>query len=191
LGEGTDCRLIEMRASASPRGLSRLNTRRPAARGPVVAICATRVDGFRSLQYAASSAVWSFLSFSQSLRPKKRPIVSGQKRPNGNNTLWRLEIRQTRKKCGNSDRFRPPGCSVSTENRPESVPAPAWGRHQNEPKTVLECLSRASQDHLHSSIFLFLAGSFFSSFFSSFLGGGAKTFVRSRGSWKASAKRVM
>ena len=69
-----------------------------AGRGSGVAICATRCGGFRSLQYAATIAVWINLHISQCLRPKSRLIIAGQKRPNRSNRLWRLEIRQERKK---------------------------------------------------------------------------------------------
>ena len=92
----TDCRVIEMRASASFRDSRRVKA--PASRVPGFAICAVRCDGLRSWPPAATITVLSNLRGSQHLRPKARSIVAGSIRQNEGKALLRLEIRWMRKK---------------------------------------------------------------------------------------------
>ena len=106
VGHGrTDCRVIEMRASASFRDSRRVKA--PASRVLGFAICAVRCDGLRSLPPAATIQVWSNHRGSQHLRPKTRSIVAGSIRRSEDKALLRLEIRWMRKNCGDSAPSRP------------------------------------------------------------------------------------
>ena len=102
----TDCRVIEMRASASFRDSRRVKA--PASRVSGFAICAVRCDGLRSWPPAATITLWGNLRGIQHLRPKTRLVVAGSVRQNEGKALLRLEIRQIRKKCGDSAPSPPP-----------------------------------------------------------------------------------
>ena len=122
---GTDCRLIEMKASLSFR-VSR-GVKAPGSRASGVAICTTRVGDVQTLQYVATvTDLWN-ISASEHLHSKSQPTIAVQFCPNWSKALRRLEIRRTRKKCGDSAVSWPPRRSVSRENGQESV-APNGGK---------------------------------------------------------------
>jgi len=109
----------EMRTCASFGELRRVNAQRPAGRASGVAICATELDHFRSLQSAATVADFRNIRISEHLRPKSRPTAAAQFCTNRSKVLRRLQIRQTRNKkrqTGSSARGFP---QPSRRKRPE------------------------------------------------------------------------
>ena len=115
---GTGCRSIKMRACAFFRELRRMAAMASAERVIRVAICAARLDEFRSLQHTDTIAVRCNRRVSLRLRPELRSIVAVQFRPNGNKALRRLEIRQPRKKFRGFGSLPDAGILVSQGKRP-------------------------------------------------------------------------
>jgi hypothetical protein len=133
---------FKMRASVSLRDSRCGNAQGTARFVSGVAICSTRLDEFRSWQSTATIAVGNNLRVKQCLRRESRPIVSGQKRPKGNNALWRLEIRPKRKKSRRSGCLPASFPLSSSENR-RAERCPEWvvdghKRTKNRPSSALQ-----------------------------------------------------
>ena len=118
---GTDCRQIEMRTCASFRVLRRLYSPALAGRESSVAICATRVERFRTWPHAVPVAVFGNIHPNEHLRQKSRLIGTAQFCTNWSKALRGLEI------CQMPENKRQSGLSaagfhcIPRENHPVSV----------------------------------------------------------------------